>query len=257
MLIDGGGFINSTFDVGKYIVAPYLWHERINKVDIVVLTHPHPDHLNGLPFIVDNFPVREVWITGEGSESEEYRRFREIIKDKGIVLRTLSARNAPVDIGGVVVEYLNPPDPLEVAADRASYTEINDRSLVMRMTYGEATFLFPGDISSITEERLTSLSREIRSRLLLVPHHGGRTSTTEPFLQRLRPEAAIISVGADNLFRLPHPDVLKRLSKQRILTYRTDLNGAITVATDGLGLSIYPYQNMAADAVSQPVDKLQ
>lgn len=252
MLIDGGGFINSTFDVGKYIVAPYLWHERINRIDIVVLTHPHPDHLNGLPFIVDNFPVREVWITGVASESEEYRRFREIIKSKGILLRTLSARNAPVIIGGVVVEYLNPPAPVEFSEDKATYTEINDRSLVMRMTYGEVSFLFPGDISFSTEERLTALSQDMHSRLLFVPHHGGRTSTSDAFLQRLRPEAAIISVGADNIFRLPHPDVLKRISKLGILTYRTDLNGAVTVATDGLGLSIYPYRSIAAGAVSQP-----
>jgi competence protein ComEC len=82
MLIDGGGFINSTFDVGKYIVAPYLWHERINSIDIVVLTHPHPDHLNGLPFILDNFPVREVWVNGEVSGSEEFIRFQDVCRQR-------------------------------------------------------------------------------------------------------------------------------------------------------------------------------
>ena len=242
MLIDGGGFINSTFDVGKYIVAPYLWHERLNRIDIVVLTHPHPDHLNGLPFILENFRVREVWINGEMSGSEEYLRFQDIIKNKGLIRRRMSAGNGPIVIGGVRTEFFNPPGPVSRQEEEATFTETNDGSLVMRMTYGEVSFLFPGDISLMTEERLASESHELRSQLLFVPHHGGRTSSSEAFLQRVRPQTAIISVGADNLFRLPHPDVLKRLNQRGVITYRTDLHGAITASTDGLGLSIYPYQ---------------
>ena len=249
MLIDGGGFINSTFDVGKYIVAPYLWHERLNRIDIVVLTHPHHDHLNGLPFILENFPVREVWINGETSGSEEYLRFQDIIKNKGLVQRRISAGNSPVIIGGVHIEFLSPPGPISRMEEEATFTETNDGSLVMRMTYGEVSFLFPGDISFITEERLASDSRELQSQLLFVPHHGGRTSTSEAFLQKVRPHMAIISVGADNLFRLPHPDVLKRLKDRGIITYRTELHGAITASTDGLGLSIDPYQSSTAVAV--------
>ena len=254
MLIDGGGFINSSFDVGKYIVAPYLWHERINRIDIVVLTHPHPDHLNGLPFILDNFPVREVWTNGEVSGLEEYIRFHEIIKNKRIVRHIKTAGNSPIVIGGVKIEYLNPPGFLNRKEDEATFTETNDGSLVMRMTYGEVSFLFPGDISFFTEERLASAPRELRSQLLLVPHHGGRTSSSEAFLQRLRPQAAIISVGADNPFRLPHPDALKRLKQRKVTTYRTDLHGAVTASTDGLGLSIYPYRTSAAGTGSQPGD---
>ncbi|MFA6413764.1 MAG: ComEC/Rec2 family competence protein, partial [Syntrophales bacterium] len=254
MLIDGGGFINSTFDVGKYIVAPYLWHERLNRIDIVVLTHPHPDHLNGLPFILENFPVREVWINGEISGSEEYLRFQDIIKNKGLIQRPMSAGNSPVVIGGVRIEFLNPPGPVRRMEEEATFTQTNDGSLVMRMTYGEVSFLFPGDISLTTEDRLTSESNELRSQLLFVPHHGGRTSSSEAFLQRIRPHTAIISVGADHLFRLPHPDVLKRLKERGVITYRTDLHGAITASTDGLELSIYPFQPSTSMLVSRAAD---
>jgi competence protein ComEC len=257
MLIDGGGFINSTFDVGKYIVAPYLWHERINSIDIVVLTHPHPDHLNGLPFILDNFPVREVWVNGEVSGSEEFIRFQDIIKKKGLIRRRMSAGSGPNAVGGVQIECLNPPYHLKGKEPEPSFTETNDGSLVLRMTYGEVSFLFPGDISFVTEEQLASPARELRSQLLFVPHHGGRTSSSEGFLQCLRPQAAIISVGADNLFRLPHSEVLKRLTRQGAITYRTDLHGAVTASTDGLGLSIYPYRRIASGAVFQPGDKFQ
>ncbi len=254
MLIDGGGFTNSTFDVGKYIVAPYLWHERLKRIDIVVLTHPHPDHLNGLPFILENIPVREVWINGEMSDSEEYLRFRAIIKSKGLIQRSMTAGNSPIVIGGVRIEYLNPFGPVSSKEEEATFTETNDGSLVMRMTYGEVSFLFPGDISLMTEERLAYDSRGLRSQLLFVPHHGGRTSSSEAFLQKIRPQMAIISVGADNLFRLPHPDVLKRLKERGLITYRTDLHGAITASTDGLGVSIYPFQPSTTVPVSRSAD---
>jgi len=254
MLIDGGGFINSTFDVGKYIVAPYLWHERLNRIDIVVLTHPHPDHLNGLPFILENFPVREVWINGETSGSEEYLRFHDIIKSKGINLRIMTAESNPIITAGVGIEFLNPPGSDRGKEEETTFTETNDGSMVMRMTYDDVSFLFPGDISYMTEERLAADSRELRSQLLFVPHHGGRTSSTEALLQRLRPQAAIISVGADNLFRLPHPNVLNRLNQQGVITYRTDLHGAVTAVTDGVELSIYPYQPSAPNLSDQYAD---
>ncbi|MDQ1277354.1 MAG: competence protein ComEC [Thermodesulfobacteriota bacterium] len=250
MLIDGGGFINSSFDVGKYIVSPYLWHERINRIDIVVLTHPHPDHINGLSFILENFPVREVWINGEASRSEEYKRLQEIIKNKKIVSHIKAAGIDPTVIGGVTIECLNPPGPIS-RREETTFTETNDSSLVMRMTYGEISFLFPGDISFLTEERLAYSSRQMRSQLLFVPHHGGRTSSSEAFLQCLRPQAAIISVGADNLARLPHPDVLNRLNRQGVLIYRTDLHGAVTASTDGRELSLYPYRTSAGETVSR------
>jgi len=218
------------------------------------LTHPHPDHLNGLPFILENFPVREVWINGEMSGSEEYLRFQDIIKNKGLILRHMSAGNSPVVIGGVRIEYLNPPGPVSRMEEETTFTETNDGSLVMRMTYGEVSFHVPGDISFMTEERLASYSHELQSQLLFVPHHGGRTSSSEAFLQRVRPLTAIISVGADNLFRLPHPDVLKRLKERGVTTYRTDLHGAVTASTDGLGLHIYPYKPIATGAVFQIAD---
>jgi len=170
------------------------------------------------------------------------------------MLRTMTAESSPIITAGVAIEFLNPPGSGRGKKEEVTFTETNDGSMVMRMTYGDVSFLFPGDISATTEERMVADSRDLRSQLLFVPHHGGRTSSTEGFLQRLHPQAAIISVGADNLFRLPHSDVLNRLNHQGVIIYRTDLHGAVTSSTDGLELSIYPYQRSAPNLRDQYAD---
>ncbi len=233
MLIDGGGFPNSVFDVGKYIVAPYLWRERIDAIDIVVLTHPHPDHLQGLIFILNNFSVGEVWSNGEKANSEEYREFLKIIQDRGIPHRRRSSQDEPIIVNDTRIEFLNPERLWTDEGNVVSYVEANDRSLAMRMTFGGVSFLFTGDISGATEEVIVSRRGRIFSSLLFVPHHGGRTSTTAGFLEAVKPSAAIISAGYDNPFRLPNPEVLTRLRNVGATIYRTDLQGMIRATTDG------------------------
>ncbi len=232
ILIDGGGFPNSTFDVGRYVVAPFLWHERIVKIDIVVLTHPHPDHLNGLPFILNNFSVREFWDNGDNPQTVEHENLLQIIKARGIVHRHLSAETEPLLLAGARFEFLNPPLRRSGEA-AANYHEANDRSLVLRISYGGVSFFVGGDISGTTEKMIAVGKESIRSAVMFVPHHGGRTSSTDILLQAIRPAAAIISVGGGNYFGLPHPDTLHRLEKSGAKIYRTDLQGAITATTDG------------------------
>ena len=110
MLVDGGGFFDDTFDVGKYVMAPFLWKERISRIDTVVLSHPHPDHLQGLLFILENFHVSEVWTNGEESDTPLYLSFRQIIRERGIPLRILSDRTPAMEISGVVIRILNPSE---------------------------------------------------------------------------------------------------------------------------------------------------
>ena len=269
MLVDGGGFFNETFDVGKYVMAPFLWKERINRIDIVVLSHPHPDHLQGLLFILENFHVGEVWTTGEGSDTPLYLAFHQIIQERGIPLRILSDRSPALDVSGVVIRILNPsgtsaipdsarsslppeenqPDPsaspvtLLTAKRGFSISEyVNDRSLVMKLTFGRRSFLLPGDISKATEIRIVESTVGLDSDVLFVPHHGGFRSSTVPFLEKVRPQVAVVSCGADNVFHDPHPDVLGRLERFRSQIYRTDRDGAVTIETDGGDLRIQTFR---------------
>ncbi len=108
MLVDGGGFFDESFDIGKYVLAPFLWHERISRIDIIVLTHPHPDHLQGLLFILENFHVGEVWTNGERSDSPLYHSFLQIIRDRGIVMKAMSDMTPEMNVSGVSVRILNP-----------------------------------------------------------------------------------------------------------------------------------------------------
>ncbi len=237
MLVDGGGFYDENFDVGRYVVAPFLWHERIKKMDIVVLTHPQSDHLNGLIYILDNFNVREVWSNGETADTRPYKKFIKIIEKRGIAHRIVSKDTPEKRIGTVAIKILNPEKPIIKDGDSIQkFDVVNNNSLVMKLTLGKVSFLLPADISKPTESRLVSANVDLKSDVLMAPHHGGFTSSTPPFLNRVRPEIVVFSCGA-NIFRHPYPDVLERYKTIGSQIFRTDRNGAVTIITDGDNIS--------------------
>ena len=242
MLVDGGGNPGGgTFDVGKYVLAPYLWRERIKQLEAVVLTHPHPDHLQGLLHILENFKVREVWTNGHAADTDLYRNFLILLEKKGIPHRIMNEKTAPVKISGVTI-YILSPDASFQYRRIDDFEETNNASLVLKIAYRKVAYLLTGDISRDAEERLVETGADIKSDVLFVPHHGGRTSSTTPFLTIVRPRIAIVSCGLDNIFKLTHPDVLKRYANLSAKVYRTDLNGAVTVTADGEELSVKTFQ---------------
>ena len=238
MLLDGGGIYDNSFDIGKYVVAPFLWHERIRHVDIVVLSHPHPDHLNGLLYILSNFSVKEVWTNGETAESDTYKDFIKIVNEKNITHRLVSEKVPNVGINNVTISILNPADtvaPIEGLSRQLDKT--NNDAIVMKIAMGNVSVLLPADISELSEMRIIAAHKDITSDVLFAPHHGGRTSSTIPFLNRVRPKIAVISCGRDNVYHDPHTDVLKRYFRFGTKVLRTDINGAINITTDGTNVA--------------------
>lgn len=238
MLVDGGGFHNNSFDMGQAVIAPFLYAQRIGKIDIVVLTHPHPDHLQGLIHIVNNFDVREVWTTGVKADDDLYRLWEKSILEKKIPVRIFSAKNPPENINGVDFKFLWPAAPPPQNKRDISYDDTNDSSLVLKVTYGANSILFTGDISDRVESWLINSGTNLQSDLLFVPHHGSVQSSSADFLQAVACRYAIVSAGKNNVFRHPHPQVLDRYHFAGVDVFRTDQNGAIRINSDGKTITV-------------------
>jgi len=232
MLVDGGGLLQfgdagkksvrkSNLDIGEDVVSPYLWNRGIKTLDVVVATHAHEDHIGGLPAILDNFRPKELWV-GANPPAPLLDQARRL----GI--RVLERRvGPPFDFSGTTVTILSPPE------DYAAAKLGNNDSLAFRVSFGTRSFLLTGDLEKPMEARLLADDLATHADVLKVGHHGSRTSSIQPFLDAVSPSVAIISAGFENSFGHPHPDVLKRLADRHIAVLRTDLDGLVTVSTDG------------------------
>ena len=238
MLIDGGGFHGNSFDVGRYVVAPYLWHRRITHLDAMVLSHPHPDHYQGLRFVAAHFPVEQFWYSTVSRWDPDFRSLLKTLAEKQVVFLSPKELSSDQNINGVEVQVLHPPADFSGSATNLTNKELNNLSLVVRLRYKDVSLLFPGDIEEETEDQLVRRAHLQPVDVLLVPHHGSRSSSSLPFLQRLKPKIAIFSVGYDNRFHLPAYSIRRRYDALGIQTYRTDVDGAITISTDGNKLEV-------------------
>jgi competence protein ComEC len=231
MLIDGGGFARSTFDVGRMVVAPFLFHSKILHVDYLVLTHPQSDHMNGLRFIASHFHPKEFWYNGNRVRNRSFIDLMKIVEEKKIKKILPPDIRGGRKISGVKVDLIH---PLSVESEERfleDSTEINNNSLVLRLSYGERSLLFPGDLERAGEKVvITRAGNLLRSEVLLAPHHGSRTSCSTAFLQMVSPRTCIISSGHGNYFGFPHSETLERLRAAGSQVVRIDQVGAVQLA---------------------------
>ncbi len=242
MMVDGGGFSDPDgFDVGARILAPFLWRKKICTVDTLVLSHPNSDHLNGLLFVADHFHVKEVWSNGQPEETWSYAAFRRIVKNRGIRLPAFDKLAREQHINGVQLQILNPPPGFMELRQKEHWRTVNNNSLVLRMAYGDFSFLFPGDIERPAEKSLLACCRQqLKSSVLLAPHHGSRSSSSPAFVDGVAPRVVVISCGWHNHFHFPHPRVLARYRRLGCRIFTTAANGAVTMRTDGRHMAIRP-----------------
>jgi len=243
ILIDGGGYPGGFFDPGRMVVAPFLLRSKIRHIDYVVLSHPQSDHMNGLRFIAQHFSPREFWSNGVDVDTETYRELMEFLSSRKIRIRSPAEWREEEIISGVRIRVLHPP-PARPVSQGASPTEprglgLNDRSLVLKLTYGERSLLFTGDLERAGEAMVVSNAGSLlRSDVLLAPHHGSRGSCTRAFLERVRPRYTVISSGRSNPFGFPHRDTLRRLHDAKSKILRVDESGAIEVTLSPEGIRI-------------------
>jgi len=241
MLIDGGGALTGSGpDPGRLIVLPVLRARRITHLDVLVLTHPHPDHVNGLVAIAEQLSIGEFWDGGgpagppfgAGSPTEQ---IRAILKRRGTVIRTPSELcQAPHWFGRARIDVLHP------CGWSGGHAGGNDSSIVLRIGLGGRAVLLTGDAEHEAEAFLLEhRASMLRADFLKLGHHGSRTSTHPPFLDQVAPKAVGISAGFRNRFGHPHSELLARVRSAGPTVLRTDRDGALRFATDGHQVTLH------------------
>jgi len=241
MLIDGGGLYEDRFDIGKNVIAPFLWKKKIRRIDFLVLTHPDPDHLKGLNFIASHFSIGQFWDSGLRSDSEFYSQLKKTLLSKKVKWLSLSEKTPQKKVNGVQISFLNPPGRVESQKINRNTSFFNNHSLVIKLLFKNIQVLLAGDIEKEVENRLIRKGHSLSADILKIPHHGSASSSTPLFIEKVKPTYAILSVGERNIGRLPHPEVLKRYERLGSIIYRTDRHGAITVVTDGKDVKVIPF----------------
>jgi len=237
MLVDGGFARPGSFDSGRRILAPFLGYRRICRVDLLVVSHGQADHYGGLRAVAEDFRPRELWIGPEtGNEEPGYGDFLAFCAGRGIDVRRLCRQERPIVINGVTLEILHPPCPAEPDFQllrSGGSRGVNNASLVIRLSYGGASFLWTGDLEREGERMLRAWKDAFPAGVLKVPHHGSPTSSSAALLDGVQPRVAVVSVGSENRFGFPSSALLRDCEARGTSVYRTDRDGAVGVRTDG------------------------
>ncbi len=227
MLVDGGGWQGQQtgYDVGREIVTPALMARIVRRLDVLVITHPHEDHIGGLPAVIEAVPIGMVLDPKLKSDSPVYPQLMEAVAKKNIkVYRAMVGQR--INLGrGIYAQVLGPPNQ----RFEGTGAEVNDNSVVIRLVYGDVSVLLTGDVEEEGALRLADMGEAVHSTIMKVPHHGSSGAAQRAFLDAVQPELAIISVAEENSFGHPSEEMLYELERVGAKIMRTDLDGAITL----------------------------
>jgi competence protein ComEC len=240
MLIDGGIFEEFEkksgdkiekfyFNSGEKYILPYLRKEGIEKIDYILATHKDVDHIGGLPYIVKNVEVKRLYYNSKKKKTNDIFKelIREAQRDKALIRTVKAGKRIPFG-DGIECQVIAP-----LRKYKDAQPEENNSSVVVRFVVGDISFMFPGDIEIPAELDILSYGESMKTTVLCVPHHGSHSSSSRPFVDKVRPEVAIFSCGRYNKYGFPVFEIVRRYEEAGAKIYRTDLHGNIEIETDG------------------------
>jgi len=216
-------------DYGKLVVCPYLERRGIRKIDVLILSHPHNDHIGGAPYILRHLNVGQIWESGIIARSRVYREIHHLADSLEIPIITPESGDIASLSNEIKLLFLHPSERF-LERHKRNY---NNGSLVCKLCYNDVSVLFTGDAEKESEKYLCLWNDELKSTILKVPHHGSKTSSMSSYVNLIDPEIAIISVGNRNKYNHPSASTLERYKSMRTRLYRTDINHAVQITTNG------------------------
>lgn len=237
MMVDcGSSSWRDNASVGRKLVVPYLQSLGLDGIDVAVLTHPHADHASGFPGLLKMEPARLVLECGANYNSPEHKAFLKAVKASPARYR-IARRGQVLDMGdGVTARILDP-------APNVEYPNLNDDSIVMKITYKRVAVLLDADAGKAAERDMLDSGADVRAQVLQVGHHGSRDATSPAWLSAVQPRIAIISCARYSHYGFPSREVLGRLDSLGTRTYSTGRCGAVTVSTDGDSIDVRTVRN--------------
>jgi competence protein ComEC len=242
MLIDAG------VEEEGAVVVKYLNDLGIEKLDYVIATHPHNDHIGGLDTVINAYKVGNVIMPDVSVDYKNYEELLEAIADHNIAI-TRPAVGDSYTLGSASFVIISP--------NASDYESLNDYSVGIKLTYGSTSFILTGDAQAVSEAEMLQNGIDLSADVLKLSHHGSSTSSTIDFLDQVDPEYAVISVGTGNKYEHPHSATMRAINDRAIKLYRTDEQGSIVFTSDGktISVNVKPYVITASDMTSDAAEE--
>ncbi len=224
MLVDAG----NNGDIDK--IKPYLDSRNVSRIDYLIGTHPHADHIGAMDDVIKNYDIGEIYMPKASADTKSFKDVLTAVSDKGLKINTAKSGMTIFDENGAKAVILAPC--------RSEYDELNNYSAVIRLSFGDTAFMLQGDAEALSEEDILKSGATVSADVLKAGHHGSSSSSSEKYVNAVNPRYAVISCGKDNDYGHPHREIKALFEKKGIEMLRTDTAGSIVFMSDGKNVSV-------------------